>query len=130
MSALTIGLEYSKEAKGLNMIGELIRLYRCKKRLSQKKLAAQVFLNQSDISDLELGKADAIDRFNSQCDRFSALKSLLEQDASAGPIRLFHRSGVPNIQTQSEWIAFVPQSRAGDCDRLFDGRDVSIVVQN
>lgn len=113
------------------MLGEAIRLYRCRHRLSQKEFASQVLLNQRDISDLELEKADAIERFNRQPDRFSVLRSLLNKvDAEDDSIRIHRRSEFPEVSASNEWVAFVPESLKGDCSRLFFGLDIAIVVQD
>lgn len=115
------------------MLGKAIRLYRCKHELSQQQLAKQVLLNQRDISDLETEKPDAIKRFEVES-RFSELRDLMRRVSQEEPITLFRRSCFPStstqIPTQSEWIAIVPSSQSEDCGRLFEGRDVAIVVQN
>ena len=111
------------------MLGQTIRLYRCRYGLSQKDFASQVLLNQRDISELELEKPDAIDRFHRQTDRFSKLKSLLAQIPKDEPIKLFRRSEYPQFAAVTEWVAVVPLSLQSDCDRLFTGLDIAVIVQ-
>lgn len=111
------------------MIGTDIRAYRFRHKLSQQDLAEVTLLNQKTISDLELEKPDAIERFHRQTDRFSALKSLLAQRPKDESIKLFRRSEYPQFAAVTEWVAVVPLSLQNDCDRLFTGLDIAIIVQ-
>ena len=111
------------------MIGTDIRAYRFRHKLSQQDLAEVTLLNQKTISDLELEKPDAIERFHRQTDRFSALKSLLVQIPKDESIKLFRRSEYPQFAAVTEWVAVVPLSLQNDCDRLFTGLDIAIIVQ-
>ena len=112
------------------MIGRAIRSYRFRHKLSQQELATATLLNQKIISRLELGQPDAIDRYNSQSERFSLLRSLIEKASESDPIQLYKGSSVPLIETEKEWIAVVPPSRVEECYRLFAGLDIAIVVQD
>ena len=112
------------------MIGLAIRSYRFRNRLSQQDLAKATLLNQKIISRLELGQPDAIDRYNSQSERFSLLRSLIEESVASDPIQLYRGSSVPLIQSGKEWIAVVPPSMMEECHRLFAGLDIAIVVQD
>jgi len=112
------------------MIGLAIRSYRFRHRLSQQDLAKATLLNQKIISRLELGQPDAIDRYNSQSERFSLLRSLIEKASESDPIQLYRGSSVPLVQTEKEWIAVVPPSMVQECYRLFAGLDIAIVVQD
>ena len=111
------------------MLGEAIRLYRCKHRLTQRDFANKVLLNQTDISDLETDRPETIALYQTDV-RFSELRSFLEKASESDPIQLYRGSSVPLIETEKEWIAVVPFSRVEECYRLFAGLDVAIVVQD
>lgn len=111
------------------MLGTDIRAYRFRNKLSQQELAEVTLLNQKTISDLEREKPDAIERFHRQTDRFSALKWLLAQTPKDEPIKLFRRSEYPQFAAATEWVAVVPLSLQHDCDRLFTGLDIAVIVQ-
>jgi len=112
------------------MIGQAIRSYRFRNKLSQQDLAKATLLNQKIISRLELGQPDAIDRYNSQSERFSLLRSLIEKASESDPIQLYRGSIVPLGQTGNDWTAVVPPSMVEECYRLFAGLDIAIVVQD
>ena len=111
------------------MIGTDIREYRFRHKLSQEELGDVALLNQKTISDLEREKPDAIERFHRQTDRFSKLKSLLAQTPNDESIKLFRRSEYPQFAAETEWVAVVPLSLQHDCDRLFTGLDIAVIVQ-
>ena len=124
-----IVLEYSRLIIWGKMIGTDIRTYRFRHKLSQQELGDLALLNQKTISELEQEKPDAIKRFHRQTDRFSLLKSLLAQIPKDESIKLFRRSEYPQFAAVTEWVAVVPLSLQSDCDRLFTGLDIAVIVQ-
>jgi transcriptional regulator with XRE-family HTH domain len=112
-----------------------IRRYRTQEDLTQQQLAERTFLNQTIISDLEVGKPYAIKQWEGRHERFTALKSLIETSSKGEPIEIFHRSALPdrfNVETDhgAEWIAVTPESRLLECRSLFADRDdVAIVTK-
>ncbi|MFA9263027.1 MAG: hypothetical protein ACEQSB_06820 [Undibacterium sp.] len=117
------------------MLGTAIKLYRVKEGLTQQELAEKTFLNQTIISDLEVGQPYALKQWNTLHERFKVLRSLIEVPGRGEPIEIFHRSSVPdrfNIETDhgAEWIAVTPESRLLECRSLFSDRaDVAIVTK-
>lgn len=117
------------------MLGTAIKLYRVKEGLTQQELAEKAFLNQTIISDLEVGQPYALKQWNTLHERFKILRSLIGNPEDGEPIRLFHRSTVPdrfNIEADhdAEWIAVTPESRLLECRALFADRgDVAIVTK-
>lgn len=116
------------------MLGTAIKLYRVREGLTQQELAEKAFLNQTIISDLEVGQPYAIKQWDTLHERFKVLRSLIGNPEDGEPIRLFHRSTVPdrfNLETGhgTEWIAVTPESRLLECRALFADRDdVAIVM--
>ena len=125
-----IDLEYSRLTIWGHMIGTDIRAYRFRHKLSQQELGDVALLNQKTISDLEREKPDAIERFHRQTDRFSALKLLLARIPKDESIKLFRRSEYPQFAAVTEWVAVVPLALQNDCDRLFMGLDIAVIVQD
>ena len=111
------------------MLGEAIRLYRCKHRLTQRDFANKVLLNQTDISDLETGRPETIALYQTDI-RFSELRSFIKKASESDPIQLYRGSSVPLMDAGKEWIAVVPPSMVEECHQLFAGLDIAIVIQD